>query len=471
MNIVIFGTGSSSTKFLDKLDLGKVNIAGFIDNNKNTHNTKILGVTVYSPERICELDYQYIFIASQYIVEITQQLITYGVNYDKIIPFEYKIYGKRIEEIFSSIFKEEHSPIMREDCKIAIVNENYSSSNGCSLYKNMPQYIRDRHSISLLGTSDIEKLSQYNVIISSNHSGIYNGKHINIEMWHGFPIKRMGVMHEELATEKFLKYQQNRSNNVNLILSYSHLYTTFMNSCYPNDSNKYKITGMPRNDLLFEGNSIEKLGALINKDLSEFNIIFYLPTWRKGKNNHVDTTREWKGIFGFEGENDKEIINFIEKNNIFLVVKLHPFEYNEFKKLDVFTHPQICLLADDQLQLAKVHLYEVIPSAKVLVTDYSSIYIDTLLIDLPVIFAPVDEEEYKGGRGFLLEPYQVLTPGPTVKSIGELELECQKYLNGKDEYKKNRQQVKELTHRYADSNASSRAWQAIDTYLSDIVRK
>ena len=46
-----------------------------------------------------------------------------------------------------------------------------------------------------------------------------------------------------------------------------------------------------------------------------------------------------------------------------------------------------------------------------LITDYSSIYIDYLLTDKPMIFLPYDRKEYLTGRGMNFD-YDEVTPGP-----------------------------------------------------------
>ena len=54
---------------------------------------------------------------------------------------------------------------------------------------------------------------------------------------------------------------------------------------------------------------------------------------------------------------------------------------------------------------------EELPRFDLLITDYSSIYIDYLLLDRPVIFLPYDEKEYLARRGMNFE-YRDVTPGP-----------------------------------------------------------
>lgn len=54
-----------------------------------------------------------------------------------------------------------------------------------------------------------------------------------------------------------------------------------------------------------------------------------------------------------------------------------------------------------------------------LITDYSSIYIDYLLLDRPIGFIPYDYDEYNNDRGFLFE-YSGVTPGMRISTYKDL---------------------------------------------------
>lgn len=470
--IVIFGTGSSATDFVERLDYTKMKIMYFLDNNIEKHSEKFLGFHIYSPQFLKEnTEYDYIFIASQFSNEIFEQLLGLGVPFNKIIPTNFVYYNNKSrqkqEEIYNSVTVIKEVSNMNK-AKIALINYNYSNYNGYAMYKKIPSYIKEKYTVDLLEEPDLKELRNYDVICSSHYDGIYNGKHINIELWHGFPIKQMGVMHDNSVNDESILYYNNRSEKTNLIMSYSQLYTTFLNSCFPSDAKKYRVTGMPRNDLLFDKEGLSKLEILTNKSLNDKNIVFYLPTWRKGKNNKIETSRSWSTLFGFNDENENNIIRILEENNLYLVVKLHPFEFNLYKNLALFKHDRIYLLSDEVMYSQKIHLYELLGSAKMLITDYSSVFFDTLLIDLPIIFAPTDLDEYSENRGFLIEPYDILTPGPTVHSLKDLEDQIKLLLKNSNLYKRERDFVKKLVFKYTDNNSSLRVWAEIDNLISKL---
>ena len=476
LNIIIFGTGSSAEKLLPTIDDNKVRIIAFSDNDKTKHHTTFYQYNIIPPEKIVEQNFDYIIIASQFSDEIMSQLLKLGIDYKSIIPMDYERHNwlMRIEykNTHKIIKKKTQHPISKK-LKFALINYNYSNYHGYALYKYIPQYILDKYEVDLIEKKDYRKLAVYDVICSSHFDGIYDSNKIHIEMWHGFPLKKMGILADEDLVKDEIEGRliniQKRLQNTQLIFSYSSFYTTLFNSSFPSTYDKYAITGMPRNDLLFENNGMEKLQAITKKDLDKLNVLFYLPTWRKGKNEWVDSTRTWTRLFGFEDESENDIIQMIENNNLFLVVKLHPFEYNMYKDLEVFTHNQVYLLTDDELFKHKIHLYELLSAAKLLITDYSSVFFDTLLIDLPTIFAPTDLSEYEKNRGFLIDPYDVMTPGPTVNTLQELNKEITNVLNGVDRYKDKRELVKNIVFKYKDNKASERVWKEIDNYLTKLI--
>lgn len=468
IDVIIFGTGSSAENFLATLDKEKVNIVAFSDNNKDKHYTEFHKRKIIPPKEIMSIEFDYIFVASQYSVEISEQLLKYGIDYSKIIPTDIERHHKFMTDKYKKIIKTVKLNRLNdgEKIKIALVNYNNSNYNGYALYKYMPEFIKNKYDVHLIENKNEEELKKFHVICSSLYDGIYKENYINIEMWHGFPIKKIGVMDSLNVNAQFLNYVERCTKYTDIVLSYSQLYSTLFNSSFPTDISKYRITGMPRNDLLFESGSVNKLETLLNKDLSTYNIVFYMPTWRKGKNpKRIDSSRKWEDLFGFQDEDTSKIIKMIEVNRLFMVVKLHPYEYNLYKDLEVFKHEQIHLLSEDELILQKTHLYELLPSSSILITDYSSIFFDTLLLDIPVIFAPTDLEEYQVNKGFLMEPYEHFTPGATVHSLRELNYEISNLLNGKDKYKEERMKIKQLVFKYFDNKSSLRAWKVIDEYI------
>jgi len=112
-------------------------------------------------------------------------------------------------------------------------------------------------------------------------------------------------------------------------------------------------------------------------------------------------------------------------------------------------------------------LYQVLPYTDVLITDYSSIYFDYLLLDKPIIFTPSDIEDYSRNRGLLLEPYDYWTPGPKCYDQDTLQYEISKSINDCEYYQRERLELKNIFHKYQDGKSTKRVTQFIERLLRD----
>ena len=75
-----------------------------------------------------------------------------------------------------------------------------------------------------------------------------------------------------------------------------------------------------------------------------------------------------------------------------------------------------------------------------LITDYSSIYIDYLLLERPILFLPYDREAYLKTRGFNFD-YDEVTPGPKPKSYAEFLNSIEGLLYNEMNYVENRKKI------------------------------
>jgi hypothetical protein len=94
--------------------------------------------------------------------------------------------------------------------------------------------------------------------------------------------------------------------------------------------------------------------------------------------------------------------------------------------------PHARLATDDALQKSGVTFYDVLAQTDLLITDYSSVWVDFLLLDKPVIGFCPDIEKYRSSRGLALEPYESWFPGPVVTRREHLFDEVSDALAGKD---------------------------------------
>ena len=86
-----------------------------------------------------------------------------------------------------------------------------------------------------------------------------------------------------------------------------------------------------------------------------------------------------------------------------------------------------------------------------LITDYSSIYLDYMVLENPIIFLPYDLKEYEGSVGFTMD-YNQNTPGPKPKDFSDFLTE---FKNIKDAPEPYREQIRTLNKKLNNPSKQS----------------
>lgn len=275
-----------------------------------------------------------------------------------------------------------------------------------------------------------------------------------VNLWHGVPLKAMGYA-DGLETEGALNDFRRGGEADNILIATSEIAKNALITSFLIDPRKVVITGQPRNDYLFITHKEEKLAELLNKDVSKYSrLLLYMPTFRVGYGRVEGTTKHLDVL-------KSEVFNkFLSDNNILFVLKLHPFEEKYWLSQDNFKqyNTNIAILKTECLTTHLVCIYELLKDFDILITDYSSIYFDFLLLNRPIIFLPLDLEEYAQTRGFLLEPYDFWTPGPKATTVERLIEEIQKCISDPAYYERERNTVNNLINHYQDGGSCERVW-------------
>lgn len=377
---------------------------------------------------------------------------------------------KNIFKKFFSMF----IPIKKK--RISIIDESrFSGSNSYALYEFlMKKDYKDKLEIKLFYNEEVgikQKIKNilYKIsseaIITTHSVERYKKKQILIQMWHGIPLKSMGLL-DKTYSEKWVKKDKIIFDETNYYISTSEFYTTLLNSTIGQQQNKYRILGYPRNDYLIHTD----LNLDFEKIFERFNvnnkIIFYIPTFKNGYANRKEGNSKEENFFGIKNFDMKKFSDFLVSNNLNFIVKLHPFEEKYYKtQISKLNLNNIYFLDSEILQNNKDDLYKWLGKSDMLITDYSSVYFDYLLTKKPILFINDDEEEYRKTRGFLLEPYNFWTPGPKIKAQYNLEKEILKLLNDPQYYNAERIQMLNIFHKHQDGNYTKRVCEFIESIM------
>lgn len=306
---------------------------------------------------------------------------------------------------------------------------------------------------------DENKKEKFNIISSSKYVVTSHGykklkkDQINIELWHGIPLKKMG-----------LREGKGKIVEANYYISSSETYSSLLNACIGADG-EYLITGFPRNDYLLnpEEMVIENIKSKLNIE-KDNKVYVFMPTFRKGFFRDDSNLNRNNNIFGFEHLDISKFNKFLHEKKVTIITKLHPAEENYFlDKLKNYSNFKI--LPSSLLEKEEIDIYQVLAHGDALITDYSSVYFDYLLKDKPIIFLNNDIEEYEKNRGFLMEPINFWLPGKFVGNYEELKDEIKNISDNTDKFKEERNIIKQIMHRSTNESFTKNVISQINTII------
>lgn len=218
---------------------------------------------------------------------------------------------------------------------------------------------------------------------------------------------------------------------------------------------KVKTLGFPRNDLFF---TKKKILNILDIDKTKFeDIIIWMPTFRRTKDGGRNDTGTKSDIDLPILKSNEDIIKLdfiLKKTKILLIIKPHPAQNMSF--FNEINTNNIKMITNKELTQKDIELYELLAKSSALITDYSSVYIDYLILDNPIAFTIDDLEKYDKNRGFLVNNPLDYMPGSKIKNINDLFNFIKSVYNGEDKFKDERNHLSRKFNKYFDDLSSNR---------------
>ncbi|MGL6302014.1 CDP-glycerol glycerophosphotransferase family protein [Aeromonas caviae] len=255
-----------------------------------------------------------------------------------------------------------------------------------------------------------------------------SGGAYKVNLWHGIPLKKIefdirtpplvNVFHNATLLDKFKHPHAHIKHD--LVLSPSRYVAeySFISAFRLPDISKVIVATYPRVQAIIKINEALKVSDKKEK------VFLYTPTWRDSGSDFILSS----------GLNFNELNEVLFDNNAKLIIKLHPATIINY---DVSSLTNISLAnnsEDPSTMLAE---------ADCLITDYSSIYFDYLVLNRPIIFFPFDKNEYLKGREFYFD-YDIYTPGVKAYNARELISCIISVCHGSDPFKGIRSEVNQI---------------------------
>lgn len=259
-----------------------------------------------------------------------------------------------------------------------------------------------------------------NGISDVNHAFMGNAVFINV--WHGVPLKKIGY-DDSYARNWDSVPRKIRDGIVNVALGREYVVATsetiasLYESAFRRPKEQILCLGQPRNDVFFKPR--EKQWFQGKK------IILYAPTHRKEGKEIMPLSK----MFQLDKWN-----SFCETYDYYLVIKKHFYHKEEQEHLEQYKR-----ILDVTGQTFDTQL--LLMETDILITDYSSIYIDYMLLNRPILFYAYDYETYLKEDRQMYFQYENVTPGPICTTDSQLLEELERCIADRNYHMEKRKEI------------------------------
>ena len=274
-----------------------------------------------------------------------------------------------------------------------------------------------------------------------------------VYMDHGLPFKLAGILRKSFDWT----FPRDLVMPVNYFPSSSPNFDDMYCATYCLDKKQIIRCGRPRTDALYKEKSY--LG-LLGIDKGQYSkIIMWMTTYRIASNGRaMDTeSKNWSKTnlpILTDMQEIRRVNDYLRERNFLLVIKIH--QGSVFRKESIQNLSNLKLLLDKDFVNKGVQIYDILKDFDALVTDYSSVFLDYVIVDKPIIFITDDIEEFSKRHGFFFDNPLEYMPGPKVNSYDELISQLDRLDDNATEYKETRKKLKDFCHYYQDGHDSAR---------------
>ena len=251
------------------------------------------------------------------------------------------------------------------------------------------------------------------------------GRAIFINLWHGIPLKKIGYDDfYECDWNRPVRKFRDKVIGVPLgkeyVVATSDTIANIYESAFRRPKEYIVCLGQPRNDVLCR--------PYTKQIFKDKKIILYAPTHRKEGNEPILLSE----LFPLE-----QLQQLCEDWDVYFVVKKHFYHKNEIEALEKYN--RILDITAEQIDTQQLLL-----ESDILITDYSSIYIDYMLLERPILFYNYDYEHYLMNDRQMYFSYDQVTPGEKVQTGTQVIQALTELFNGKTYDEKKKEEIYNL---------------------------
>ncbi len=352
---------------------------------------------------ILQNDLSILFLEDDRIMELIIKFGTWCLNilfaFVKILPVQKKI---------TYISRQTNTTPLDFQLVIKNIQEKNSSYKHVVLAKMLPQNLTGKIGYCFhiliqmyhIATSKAVILDSYCIPISLLRQ---RKSLIVIQMWHALgSLKKFGysILDQQEGSSSRIAELMKMHKNYTYVLASSEFAALHFAEAFRVEQDKIKIFPLPKTDLLLNIELKERTIAKIYKEYPQLKnqkkrVIVYAPTFRKSE-DEIQVLE--KAIFNLVNEIDFEKYELVIKTHFLTKISVCDGRVIFDKK---FTSSEFFYIAD------------------VIVTDYSAVIFEALMLDKPIYFYAFDYDKYMQTRSFYVD-YMKEMPGMIEKDASEL---------------------------------------------------
>jgi CDP-glycerol glycerophosphotransferase len=378
----------------------------------------------------------------------------------KLFGYIARLYPKNRSVIFL------HTDFFADNTKYAFlafrkIAEKHDVACHFLINNNEQRTVMQRHGLPVLpplnewGIEQLRLLMGTKVIVACNHFTPFSwtppvpyflmqGARL-IQMWHGIPFKEIGFLYSDNpAAGAFNSLRISSTGPADVFVAPNAAMREQWRQWFA--FHDFAALGYPRNDTMFH----EATGdELVNVDLDLLRevkaareagrkVILYTPTFRDS------TGTPWLQRLDLPAFN-----KWCESKGYLLIVKLHPIENANFEE-------RRAALPGVRLPHPYSDIYPFLRHSDMLITDYSSLALDYLLLNRPIVFCWPDLEDYKTQCRAMLPDFESRVAGERVTDAESLRRVVEHTLAGNDAWREKRQTLARQLFDQHDGGSSDR---------------
>lgn len=448
--IYMFGCNNAAKAFCEEADC-RENIVAFLDNAENKWGMEYCNIPIKSPSEVLPAltsDDLIIICMRLNADAVAAQIEKYGFYNN--FSLGVLVSGMEPYKSWVEIIDQEKDKPLQD--YIMMESTNDFDGNSGELYTYLKRIgtkyrfiwiikelkhkvlLPDKNDIALCPRESIEDLKEYMRLRAVS----------KWQIWDNYPLRKVRDDQINVFLQHFgMGYKQVKDivttpAYVNYVLSPNEtVYKIVRESFVYGPDTKVIFGGLPRNDVLFEEGHNE-LAKITDKKYKK--AVMWAPTLRKSRLwDRADSDIDYPlGISLIYTVSDMEKVNEkLRELDMLLVLKIHPRQRIDFAEKD---YSNIIYLDGDSIK--KVHSYRLMAEMDAMISDYSSIVFDYMLLDRPIAWVIEDIDHYK--IVFLPEKPLELMPGPKITNLEGLFLFLEDVSNSVDSWKEERNRISKI---------------------------